>query len=93
MSVSKEIVEAVPSSVLTELQRSFFGLVSQAEQAKQERIRAKKAYDEKLREFEEARKALFEVAEFLATHQGKTQTEACDWIAVAKSRLEAVEQN
>jgi hypothetical protein len=83
---------AVPASVIIELQRSFFSLVSSAEMAKTERIQAKKSYDEKAREFEEARRALFEVAEFLLKHQNLDQADACDWMAVAKARLEAVEQ-
>ncbi len=82
---------SVPASVLIELQRAFFNLISQAETAKVERIEAKQAYDEKARAFEEARRSLFEVAEFLQKHQ-TAGPNSCDWMAVASERLEAVDR-
>ena len=76
---------------LIELQRSFFGLIAQAEQAKLERIEAKRRYEEKLRTFEEARRILFEVAEFLDKEQQPGHPSPCNWVEVASARLQAID--
>jgi len=55
-------------------------------------VEARKVYDEKASKYEEARRALFDVAEFLMNHQPTGSSTSCDWMAVAQERLDAVEK-